>query len=76
MPNRFDFVFTPKHASWLNLIEVFFAKLSKQLLKGIRVNSTDELADRMLAYIDWLNQDPVPFRWRWTPKDVEDAHVI
>ncbi|AEJ40512.1 hypothetical protein TPY_2351 [Sulfobacillus acidophilus TPY] len=76
VPNRFDFVFTPKHASWLNLIEVFFAKLSKQLLKGIRVNSTDELADRMLAYIDWLNQDPVPFRWRWTPKDVEDAHVI
>lgn len=75
VPNRFDFVFTPKHASWLNLIEVFFAKLSKQLLKGIRVNSTDELAERILAYIDWLNQDPMPFRWRWIPKDPEDAHV-
>ncbi len=76
VPNRFDVVFTPKHASWLNLIAGFFAKLSKQLLKGIRVNSTEELADRMLAYIDWLNQDPVPFRWRWTSKDIEDAHVI
>jgi hypothetical protein len=53
-----------------------FANLSKQLLKGIRVNSPEELADRMLAYSDWLNRDPGPFRWRWTPKDVEDAHGI
>ncbi|MCY0878175.1 MAG: IS630 family transposase [Firmicutes bacterium] len=76
VPNRFDFVFTPKHASWLNLIAVFFAKLSKQCLKGIRVNSAEELADRILAYIDWLHQDPMPFRWRWAPHTVEDAHVI
>lgn len=76
VPNRFDFVFTPKHASWLNLIEGFFAKLTKQLLQGIRVGSTEELADRLLAYIEWLNHDPVPFRWRWAPKDIQDAHVI
>ncbi len=67
---------TPQHASWLNLIAVFFAKLAKQFLAGIRVNSPAELADRRLAYMDWLHQDPVPFRWRWTPKDVEAAHVI
>lgn len=76
VPNRFDCVFTPKHASWLNLIEVLFAKLTKQLLKGIRVSSPEELADRILIYIDGLNQDPVPFRWRWTPADIQDAHVI
>lgn len=76
VPNRFDFVFTPTHASWLNLIEMFFAKLSKQLLKGIRVHSRDELADRILAYLAWLNEDPVPFRWRWKPEEVADAHVI
>lgn len=76
VPNRFDFVFTPKHASWLNLIEMFFAKLTKQRLRGIRVQSREELADRILAYLAWLNDDPVPFRWRWKPAPPEDAHVI
>lgn len=75
VPNRFNFVFTPTHASWLNLIEMFFAKLSKQLLNGIRVNSQEELAERILAYLAWLNEDPVPFRWRWKP-EAQDAHVI
>lgn len=76
VPNRFDFVFTPKHASWLNLIEMFFAKLSKQLLRGIRVQSREELAQRILDYLDWLNQDPVPFRWKWKPEDAKDMDVI
>lgn len=59
VPNRFDFVFTPKHASWLNLIERFFAKLSKQLLHAIRVQSREELEQRIIAYLGWPNQDPV-----------------
>ena len=71
VPNRFEFVFTPKHASWLNLIEMFFAKLSKQLLHGIRVDSCAELEQRILAYLDWLNTDPVPFRWHWKPDDAK-----
>ncbi|MCY0880060.1 MAG: hypothetical protein OWU84_14125 [Firmicutes bacterium] len=40
------------------------------------MNSAEELADRILAYIDWLNQDPMPFWWRRAPKAVEDAHDI
>lgn len=72
MPNRFDFVFTPTHASWLNMIEVFFAKLAKQMLRGIRVESKDELADRIMAYLDQMNADPVPFRWKY---GLEDAHA-
>lgn len=75
VPNRFDFVFTPKHASWLHLIEMFFAKLSQQRLQGIRVNSHEELAERILAYLAWLNEDPIPFRWRWKP-EAQDVHVI
>jgi transposase len=43
LPNRFEFTFTPKHGSWLNLIESFFAKMAKTLLRGIRVASADEL---------------------------------
>ena len=77
VPNRFDFVFTPKHASWRNLIEMFFAKLSKPLLRGIRVQSREELEQRILAYLNWLNEDPVPLRWRWNPPDpIDDAHGI
>ena len=36
---RFKFVFTPKHGSWLNMIESFFSKMTRQMLHGIRVNS-------------------------------------
>lgn len=44
---RFEFVFTPKHGSWLNMIESFFSKMTKQMLRGIRVNSKQELIDRI-----------------------------
>ena len=47
---RFVFVFTPTHGSWLNLIEGFFSKITKQMLKGIRVNSKEELANRIYLY--------------------------
>ena len=64
-PNRFAFVFTPVHASWLNLMQMFFAKLAKQCLRGIRVASVAELQARLEQYLAWVNTDPVPFRWRW-----------
>ncbi len=49
---RFVFVFTPKHGSWLNLVESFFSKMTKQMLKGIRVQSKQELEDRI--YLNFL----------------------
>lgn len=65
VPNRFDFVFTPKHGSWLNIVETFFAKMTHTFLRGIRVSSTQELKDRMMQYFREVNQQPVVFRWRW-----------
>ena len=62
MANRFEFVFTPKHGSWLNLVESFFAKLTHTLLGGMRVDSRQELQQRIESYIDRLNQDPVVFK--------------
>ena len=64
-PNRFEFVFTPKHGSWLNLVEVFFAKMTKTILRGIRVDSKAELKARIMRYLQDLNADPVVFRWRY-----------
>ena len=49
---RFTFVFTPKHGSWLNLVEGFFSKMARSVLRHIRVASKDELKARILAYFD------------------------
>ena len=65
LPNRFEFTFTPKHGSWLNLIESFFAKMAKTLLRGIRVASADELKARIDLYLKEINQTPVAFRWKY-----------
>ena len=65
VPNRFEFVFTPKHGSWLNLIEAFFAKMTKSMLRGIRVTSTQNLKDRILRYLDEINEVPVVFKWKY-----------
>ena len=56
---RFEFVFTPKHGSWLNMIESFFGKFTKQMLRGICVNSKEELKERIYQYFEEINQEPV-----------------
>ena len=78
VPDRFEFVFTPKHASWLNLVEGFFSKMTKQMLRGIRVTSKQELEERIYKYFDEINVEPVVYHWGWNLKDVnpdEDAKV-
>ena len=62
---RFIFVFTPKHGSWLNLVEGFFSKLARSVLRHIRVASKQELKDRILAAIDDINQHPVVHTWSY-----------
>ena len=62
---RFIFVFTPKHGSWLNLVEGFFSKLARSVLRHIRVASKQELEDRILAAIDDINQHPVVHTWSY-----------
>jgi len=63
-PGRFVYVHTPKHGSWLNLIETVFAKIARRFLRGIRVNSKEELRERILRAINELNEEPVVHRWR------------
>ena len=65
MPGRFVFVFTPKHGSWLNMIEGFFGKMTRQMLKGIRVSSKQELVDRIYQYFDEVNETPVVYHWKY-----------
>ena len=69
-PGRFDFTFTPKHTSWLNLVESFFSKLAKQSLRELRVQSKQELEDHIMKWIDQVNAEPVVYRWEWNIDDI------
>jgi transposase len=64
-PGRFGFTFTPKHGSWLNLIEGFFSKFARSVLRHIRVTSKHELKERIMAGIDDVNRHPVIHTWSY-----------
>jgi transposase len=72
VPHKFEFVFTPKHASWLNIIECFFSKMVRNVLKGIRVDSLYELKERISQYIDQINEKPVQFTWRYKMEERDE----
>ena len=76
IPGRFEFVFTPKHALWLNLVEGFFSKMTKQMLRGIRVNTKQELEDCIYKYFDEINEDPVVYHWGWNLEDVDSDETV
>ena len=65
VPQRFEFVFTPKHASWLNIIESLFSKMTRSMLRGIRVSGKNELIERISQYLDEINEMPVIFKWKY-----------
>ena len=67
---RFDFTFTPKHGSWLNLIEGFFSKFARSVLRHIRVASKHELKERIMAGIDDVNRHPVVRTWSYKLAEV------
>jgi transposase len=63
-PNRFVYVHTPKHGSWLNLVETLFSKMSRTFLRHIRVGSWSELKERILKGVQEINADPVIHQWK------------
>jgi len=63
-PNRFKYVLTPTHGSWLNIVETLFGKMARTFLRHIRVKSWEELRDRILRGIKEINADPVIHRWK------------
>lgn len=63
-PNRFKYVLTPTHGSWLNIVETLFGKMTRTFLRGIRVGSKPELKERILLGIAEINEMPVVHRWK------------
>ena len=76
IPDRFEFVFTPKHGSWLNMVEGFFSKMTRQMLRGIRVKSKEELTDRVYKYFNEANEEPVVFHWKYNLADVDVSEAV
>ena len=76
VPGRFEFVFTPKHGSWLNMVEGFFGKMTRQMLRGIRVKSKEELTNRIYGYFAEINEEPIVFHWKYNLDDIDVSEEI
>jgi len=67
--HRIVFHYTPKHASWLNQIEIWFSILARKLLKRGNFTSSDDLKAKVLAFIEYYNQTMAkPFKWTYKGK--------
>ena len=62
---RFELVFTPTHASWLNWVEMFFSKMARSVLRRIRVTTKEELKHRISRYIEMCNEAPLVPKWTY-----------
>ena len=71
VPGKFEFVFTPKHGSWLNMIEMFFSKIARGFLKHMRVQSKVELKERIYQGIEEINKEPVLFKWKYKMDEIK-----
>ena len=65
---RWQLVFTPKHASWLNQVEIFFSILTRRLLRHGQFTGPDDLATQMLAFVEHHNLTARSFAWTYTGK--------
>ena len=64
--HRIQFVYVPKHSSWLNQVEIWFSILVRRVIKRSNFTSIEELRARILAFIAYFNQTAKPFKWTYT----------
>ena len=70
--HRVRFVYTPKHSSWMNQIEIVFGIVHRRAIKRGSFRSLDELKERLLDFIDYFNRTfAQPFRWTYTGRPVK-----
>jgi transposase len=66
--HKIVFHYTPKHASWMNQIELWFSILARKLLKRGNFTSTEDLKEQLLRFIDYFNKTMAkPFKWTYKP---------
>ena len=70
--HRIRFLYTPRHCSWLNQIEIWFSILARRLLKRASFTSIDDLRSRALQFIEYFNSVLAkPFRWTFTGRPLQ-----
>lgn len=70
--HRIRFVYTPKHTSWLNQVELWLSILARRLLKRASFASVEEMRHRILAFIDYFNRTMAkPFKWTYAGKPLQ-----
>lgn len=70
--HRIQFVYVPKHTSWLNQVEIWFSILVRRVIKRGNFSSVDDLRQRILDFIAYFNQTAKPFRWTYTGRPLVD----
>lgn len=75
--NRFVFHYTPKHASWVNQVELFFSILQRQCLRDASFRSVEELRTAVLEFIAaWNRERAHPFRWTFTGYPLQTGTAV
>ena len=69
--HRIQFVYVPKHTSWLNQIELWFSILARRVIKRGNFTSIDDLRAKLLAFIDYFNSSAKPFRWTYAGRPLQ-----
>jgi transposase len=70
--HRIRFVYTPRHCSWLNQVEIWFSILARRLLRRSSFTSLDDLRERVLGFIKYFNSVLAkPFRWTYTGRPLQ-----
>lgn len=64
--HRIQFVYVPKHTSWLNQVEIWFSILVRRVIRRGDFPSVEALRERILAFVNYFNQTARPFRWTYT----------
>jgi len=65
-------VHTPVHASWLNQVEIFFSIVQRKVVSPSDFTDLDQVQDRLTAFEQRYNHAARPFKWKFTPTDLED----
>ena len=69
-PNRFEFIYTPKHGPRFDLIEIYFSKMTRAFFRSRRVTSKAEVKTRIEKYLDEVNAAPMVFKWKYKLNEV------
>ncbi len=69
--HRIQFVYVPKHTSWLNQVEMWFSILVRRVIKRGNFSSVDDLRAKILAFVDYFNRTAKPFRWTYTGRPLQ-----